>query len=292
MTTYRPQVAVVTGATRGAGKGIAIGLGQQGMTVYVTGRAPGKSGARLMGQALEGTVENTAALVTAAGGKGIPVICDSANDADLAALFARVEKESGRLDILVNNATFVHEQLIEVGPFWEKPLELVKIIDVGLRSAYVASYYAAPLMVRRRRGLITFSSSFGGSCYMHGAAYGAQKAGIDKLAADMAVDLEPFNVAAISLWLGPQITERTEIAAKLKPEQYTAFLAQGETPQFNGRVTYALASDPEVMKYSGQTLITAEIATKYGVTEAGGRQPPSYREMLGSPRMPHPAKVI
>ena len=136
----------------------------------------------------------------------------------------------GRLDILHNNATFIHDRLVEPGPFWEKPLDFVRIIDVGLRSAYVASWYAAPVMVRQGSGLISFSSSFGGTCYMHGPAYGAQKAGVDKLAADMAVDLENTGVAAVSLWLGPQKTERSAIAVEEKPEQYTGFMAVAETP--------------------------------------------------------------
>jgi NAD(P)-dependent dehydrogenase (short-subunit alcohol dehydrogenase family) len=147
-------------------------------------------------------------------------------------------------------------------------------------------------MVRAQRGLIVFTSSFGASCYMHGPAYGAQKAGIDKFAADMAVDLAPHGVAALSLWLGPQLTERTAAAGRSRPEQYEAFLRQGETPQFNGRIIHALACDPVLMSLSGQTLISAEVAPRYGITEADGRAPPSYREMLGAPRAPHPAKVM
>jgi NAD(P)-dependent dehydrogenase (short-subunit alcohol dehydrogenase family) len=127
---------------------------------------------------------------------------------------------------------------------------------------------------------------------MHGPAYGAQKAGVDKLAADMGVDLEPHRVASVSLWLGPQITERTAAAMKARPDQYTQFLQQAETPRFNGRVIYALALDNQVMRFNGQTVITAEIAREYGITEQDGRQPPSYREMLGNPRVPHPAKVM
>jgi NAD(P)-dependent dehydrogenase (short-subunit alcohol dehydrogenase family) len=116
----------------------------------------------------------------------------------------------------------------------------------------VASYFAAPLLVRARRGLIAFVSSFGSSCYMHGPAYGAQKAGVDKFAADMAVDLAPYAVATASLWLGPQLTERTAAAARSRPEQYAAFLRQAETPQFHGRIIHALASEPELMCLSGQ----------------------------------------
>lgn len=292
MTDQQAQIAVVTGASRGVGQGIALALGAAGMTVYITGRAPAQAGSMLYGQALRGSLEDTAAAITAAGGRGIAVVCDHAEDAQVQALFERVERECGRLDLLVNNAAFIHEQLIEPGPFWAKPLDMVRILDVGLRSAYVASYHAAPLLLRSGRGLLCFTSSFGGGCYMHGPAYGAQKAGVDKLAADMAVDFEGSGVAALSLWLGPQLTERTRIAGENHGEQYQAFLANAETPQFNGRVIHALLNDPQLQGYSGQTLITAEIAPRYGLSEEAGRQPPSYREMLGAPRVAHPARVV
>ena len=287
-----PQVALVTGASRGAGKGIALALGAAGLRVYVTGRSREHSLGRLGDVALPGTVLETAAAVSALGGTGIALPCDHRDDGAVAAVFARVRDEAGRLDILVNNATSIHDALIEPGGFWEKPLELADILEVGLRSAYVASYFAAPLMVQARRGLIVFVSSFGASCYMHGPAYGAQKAGLDKFAADMAVDLAAYGVAALSLWLGPQRTERTAAAGRSRPEQYAAFLEQAETPQFNGRIIHALACDAQLLSLSGQTLISAEVARRYGITEEGGRQPPSYRDMLGAPRAPHPAKVM
>ena len=292
MSAAGRSVALVTGASRGAGKGIALALGAAGMTVYVTGRSSAKSLGRLRDVQLPGTVVETAAQVSELGGRGVAVACDHRDDAAVEAVFRRVAEECGRLDILVNNATSIHDALIEPGGFWEKPLGLVDILDVGLRSAYVASYFAAPLMVAARRGLIAFTSSFGASCYMHGPAYGAQKAGLDKFAADMAVDLQPYQVASVSLWLGPQLTERTAAAGRSRPDQYEAFLRTGETPQFNGRIIHALANDPGLMSLSGQTLISAELAQRYGITEEGGRVPPSYREMLGAPRVPHPAKVM
>ena len=287
-----PQVALVTGASRGVGKGIALALGAKGMTVYVTGRSLTQSLGRLKDTALPGTLTETATEIDRLGGHGVPIVCDHGDDAQVKAVFEQVEQQSGRLDILVNNATLIHDSLIDPGGFWEKPLELVGILDVGLRSAYVASYYAAPLMVRRRAGLIVFTSSFGSSCYMHGPAYGAQKSGIDKLAADMGVDLEAYGVGAVSLWLGMQVTERTAAAMQARPDQYDRFLQEAETPQFNGRVIHALACDPQWMRFNGKTLITAELAGDYGITEEGGRQPPSYRHMLGAPREPHPAKVM
>ena len=287
-----PKVAVVTGASRGAGKGIALGLAAQGLTVYVTGRSKSHASATLRGELLQGTLDATVSAINAAGGEGVAVVCDHSDDAQTKQLFEQVADEQGRLDILVNNAALVHENLIDPGGFWEKPLELGNILDVGLRSAYVASYYAAPLMVAQNRGLIVFTSSFGGVCYMHGPAYGAQKAGLDKLAADMGVDFEKTKVAAVSLWLGPLLTERTDIVLRHRGEQYDDFMALAETPQFNGQVINALAMDPNLAEKSGQTLITAELALEYGIADTDGRRPPSYREHLGEPRQPHPARVI
>ena len=286
------SVALVTGATRGAGKGIAIGLASQGMTVYITGRSKSEATATLKGEVLRGTLDDTVVAIDSAGGKGIGIVCDHADDAATRAVIEQIETEQGRLDILVNNAAAIHDNLIDPGGFWEKPLELVDILEVGLRSSYVASYYAAPIMIRHGSGLITFTSSFGSACYMHGPAYGAQKVGYDKLAADMAVDFEDTGVAAVSLWLGPLLTERTEVVLRHRGEQYDDFMAMAETPEFNGRVIHALANDPKLMEKSGQTLVTAELAIEYGLTDEGGKQPPSYREMLGDPRIPHPARVV
>src|SRR3546814_383037 len=142
-------VAVVSGSTCGAGKGIGRELGAQGAIVYVTGRSQKEGDA-----ALPGTIGGTADEVTRAGGKGIAVACDHASDRDVKNLFERIRKEQGHVDILVNNATYLHDELINKGGFWTKPIELVDILDVGLRSAYVASWYAAPLMVERQNGQI------------------------------------------------------------------------------------------------------------------------------------------
>lgn len=279
-------VAVVTGASRGAGAGIARALGACGATVFVTGRT------QTAGEAsLPGTIHETAAAVNAAGGQGIAIAVDHGQDDDIAALFKHVEAECGRLDILVNNVATIHDDLIKPGVFWERSLELADILAVGLRCHYIACFHAAPLLIRKKHGLIAFTSSFGSVCYMHGPAYGAQKAGIDKFAADMAVDFREFGVAAVSLWMGPLLTERTMRALAERPEQYEGFMSQAETPEFTGRLIAALYRDPALMEFSGQTLIGAELAQRYGITDAGGKVPPSYREMLGAPRVPHPAIV-
>lgn len=285
-------VAIVTGASRGAGKGIAIGLGEKGMTVYVTGRSTGPGMAHGWdGSPLPGTVQETADAVTAAGGKGHAVLCDHAEDEQVADLFARVRRDEGRLDILVNNAAYIHHQLIADMPFWEKEPDAVRILDVGLRSAYIASWHAARMMVPAGKGLIAFGSSFGATCYMHGPAYGAQKAGLDKFAHDMAVDFRGTGVRAVSIWMGPLLTERAKIAAEVHPEQYREFIATAETPEFIGRILYAIANDPSGEELNGHTLIAAEVCRRYGITDRDGVTPPSYREMLGSPRDPNPAIV-
>lgn len=288
-----PIVAIVTGASRGAGKGIAIGLAEKGMTVYVTGRTKKVGKAKGWdGTPLPGTVADTAQACTDAGGKGIGVICDSADDAQVAQLFEQVMDEQGQVDILMNNAAYIHHQLIEQKPFWEKELDAQNILDVGLRSAYVASWHAAKIMAKQKSGLIGMGSSFGASCYMHGPAYGAQKAGLDKLAHDMAVDLEDYNVQAVSIWMGPLLTERALIAAEVHPEQYKDFIAMAETPQFTGHILYAIATDPKAQEISGHTLVGAEVARdRYKMKDGNGKQPPSHREMLGSPNPPNPARV-
>jgi NAD(P)-dependent dehydrogenase (short-subunit alcohol dehydrogenase family) len=281
------RVAVVTGASRGAGRGIAIALGEHGYAVYVTGRTRQEGEA-----ALPGTIYETAEAVTAAGGKGIAVRVDHASDAETKALFEQVEKEQGRLDILVNNVAHIGDELIQPGPFWEKTLDLVNILDVGLRSQYIASYYAAPIMARQKSGLIVFTSSFGSVCYMHGPAYGAQKAGVDKFAADMAVDLKDYNVAAVSIWMGMLLTERSKKAIKEHPETYGQLAEMAETPEYTGHIIAAMADDPNIMSLTGQTVIGAEIAPdRYGLTDAGGKKPISHRPFLGDPRVAHPAII-
>lgn len=285
------KVALVTGASRGAGRGIARGFGELGYTVYVTGRTTAPGEARNWdGSILPGTVAQTAAEVTASGGQGIPAICDHADDIQVAALFDRIEREQGRLDVLFNNAAFIHPQLIEKKPFWEKDLDAMRILDIGLRSAYVASWHASRIMVPKGSGTIAFGSSFGGSCYMHGPAYGAQKVGIDKFAHDMEHDLRGTGVIAVSIWMGPLVTERSLIARETNPEQYEGFIETAENPEFTAHIVDAIASAADRAELSGQTLIGAEIAKVLGVSDRGVDRP-SYREMLGSPRPKNPAAV-
>jgi NAD(P)-dependent dehydrogenase (short-subunit alcohol dehydrogenase family) len=268
-------VAIVTGASRGAGRGIAIALGSHGCIVYVTGRSQ-KAGDHI----LPGTIHETAAMVTAAGGLGVAVACDHADDEQVKALFAQVMAEQGRLDILVNNAAAVYDELSAPGNFWEKPLKLGDMINVGIRSSYVASWLAAPIMVQQNHGLIVVTSASGAVHYSMGPAYGAHKAGIDKMASDMAVDFKNANanVASLSIWMGALATDRLLGMIKADPEKFGYLTDQIESPEFTGHVIWALYNDPNLMALSGKTLIGAELARNYGIRDEGGRQPPSYRD--------------
>lgn len=279
-TNERPErVVVVTGASRGAGKGIALALGETGATVYVTGRSRNEGDAPL-----PGTVFATAEEIDQRGGKGIAVVCDHSDDAQVEALFEKVRADQGHLDVLVNNAYVVPDHLTDKGPFWEKPLALQQQFEVGLRSTYVSSYYAGPLLVAGPPGgLVVNTSSFGGACYMHGPAYGSVKAGVDKMAHDMALDFRPFDVAVVSIWMGLLLTERTRASFAADPDRYGAMTAMAESPEFTGRVIAALAADPERMSWTGQVLVGAEVGDAYGVTDVDGSKPTSPRGFLGDP---------
>lgn len=267
-------VAVVTGASRGAGAGIAHALGSHGCTVYVTGRTRNSTASRPAG-----TIDETAARVTAAGGTGIAVAVDHGDDEQVEALFARIREEAGRVDILVNNAAIIRDEMMGRTKFWEEPLNVIDTLDVGLRSSYVATVYAAPLMLPQRKGLVAFSSSSGAVHYAFGPAYGVPKAGTDKMAADMAFDLKEFGIAAVSIWMGSLLTDRVRAIIAGNPETFGHILQSAETPELTGHVIWALYNDPDLMNVSGRTLIGAELARKYGIADEDGRHPPSYRDL-------------
>jgi len=267
-------VAVVTGASRGAGAGIAHALGSHGCTVYVTGRTRDSTASRSAG-----TIDETAARVTAAGGTGIAVAVDHGDDDQVQALFARIGEETGRVDILVNNAAIIRDEMMGRTKFWEEPVNVIDTLDVGLRSSYVATVHAAPLMLPQHRGLVAFSSSSGAAHYAFGPAYGVPKAGTDKMAADMAFDFKEFGIAAVSIWMGSLLTDRVRKIIASNPEKFGHILQSAETPELTGHVIWALYNDPDLMNVTGQTLIGAELAMKYGITDEDGRQPPSYRDL-------------
>jgi NAD(P)-dependent dehydrogenase (short-subunit alcohol dehydrogenase family) len=279
MGTLSGKVAVVTGSSRGMGKGIALALAEQGATVYVTGRTvqPGT-------HSLPGTIGETAAEVERRGGKGIAVEVDLGKDEHIAALFAQVNKEQGRLDILVNNAIWLPEDMTDPGGFWQKPLSYWQLIDIGLRSYYVAAWHASQIMVPQKSGLIVGISGYVGVTYTYSVVFGTCKSGVDRMARDMAVELKPHDVASISLWQGFTFTERAERNLKTVPGMASQLVSSaGVSVEFPGRVIAALAADPQVMRRSGGTFIAAELAQEYGVKDVNGTSPPSLRAQRGAP---------
>jgi NAD(P)-dependent dehydrogenase (short-subunit alcohol dehydrogenase family) len=275
---------VVTGASRGVGKGCALALADEGATVYVTGRTatPGS-------HPLPGTVGETAAEVDRRGGKGIAVPVDHGDDDQVAALFEQVERDQGRLDLLVNNAFSLPDTLTDPEPFWEKPLSYWEMVDVGVRSSYVAAWHAAHIMVPQKSGLIVATSGYVGVTYTYGVVFGTCKAAVDRMARDMAIELAPHRVASISLWLSLAFTERAEANLKKYPQMTAQTVTNpriGSSIEFPGRVIAALAADPDVMERTGGTYIAAELAHEYGVTDVDGTVPPSLRAERGAPIWP------
>jgi dehydrogenase/reductase SDR family protein 1 len=260
------KVAIVTGATRGVGKGCALELGAAGAVVYVTGRsvAPGDS-------PLPGTLGDTTKEIIDAGGEAVGVRCDHRNDEEVETLFARVLDERGQLDILVNSACSIPDEIVSKRPFWELPISnWDDLLDVGTRSAYVASLYAAKIMVPRRSGLIVNISSSGAVEYAWHVAYGVGKAALDRLTADAAHELAPHGVAVVSLWPGLVRTERVELA---RAAGFAMNLDGAESQRFTGRAVVALASDPEVLARTGKAFASRELADAYGFADIDGSLP-------------------
>jgi NAD(P)-dependent dehydrogenase (short-subunit alcohol dehydrogenase family) len=281
MGSLSGKVAVVTGASRGVGKGCALALADEGATVYVTGRTvtPGS-------YSLPGTVGETAAEVDRRGGRGIAIQVDHGQDDQVAALFAQVEREQGRLDLLVNNAFSLPEDLTEPQPFWEKPLSNWEMVDVGVRSNFVAAWHAARIMVPQKSGLIVATSGYVGVTYTYGVVFGTCKSAVDRMARDMAIELKPHGVASLSMWLSLAFTERAERNLKRDPAMTSQTVTNpkiGSSIEFPGRVIAALAKDPDILKRSGGTYIAAELAQEYEVTDVDGTIPPSLRAERGSP---------
>ena len=288
MTNLEGKVALVTGATRGIGKGIAIGLGEAGATVYVTGRSLDRSNAP---DGISGSLSETQSAVTEAGGICIPVQVDHSDDEQVRLLFERIsDEQEGQLDLLVNNAFSGVQALRDAygKPFWDcQPSLWDAVNNVGLRSHYVASIFAARLMRDRSGGLICTISSWGGMSYIFGAAYGAGKAACDRLAADMAVELKPDNIASISIWPGIVGTEHIsrfadQTVADRESDRQSSLISEGynwETPLLTGRAIAALAAEPKVMRLTGRVQVVAELAQRYNLVDEQGDRPASLRSL-------------
>ncbi|MCY3544179.1 MAG: SDR family NAD(P)-dependent oxidoreductase [Chloroflexi bacterium] len=268
MTELSSKIALVTGASRGVGRGIAHELGIAGATVYVTGRSVSRSATT---ESLGGDVNGAAALVTQAGGTGIAVRCDHTNDADVRGLFEQIAREQGRLDILVNNVWGGYERIDDVdfvAPFWEQPLwRWGLMFNAGVRAHYTASRLAVPLMVPQSCGLIVNISSGDEDKYRGQVMYDIAKAAVDRMAFAMAQELRQHGIVALALYPGLTRTERVERFASADE------LAIAESPRYAGRAVVTLATDPDVMRRSGNAYKTGELAREYGFTDIDGRQP-------------------
>jgi len=280
MAALTGKVAIVTGASRGIGKGTACALADLGATVYVTGRTVAEGE-----HELPGTLGATVAEVNARGGKGVAVPMDLLDPAQIAAVFDQVARDEGRLDLLVNNAMAIPEAMTRRAGFWDKPLdEELQILDTGLRAVFAASWHAARIMVPQGSGLIASMSGYVGVTYTYDVAFGTAKTGVDRMMRDMGVELAGTGVSALSLWQGFTYTERAQENLK-KVEGMASQLnsAVGSSPEFPGRVIGALLRDPAVGAKNGGCFINAELAAEYGVTDRDGRTIPSLREERGAP---------
>lgn len=271
MADLTGKVAVVTGASRGVGKGVALGLGEAGATVYVTGRTT-REGANI--EELPGTIFQTATEVTGQGGRGIALPCDHCQDGEVVAAFQHILTEQPAIDILVNNVWGGYERMVENAkftwpePFWKQPLwRWDAMFGAGVRANYVASQLAAPSMVAQRRGLIVNISFWAAQKYMGNVAYGVAKAAVDKQTEYMAHELRDYNVAVVSLYPGLVRTESVMRAAQWFD------LSNSESPRFIGRVVAGLAADPNLMEKSGKVFVAAQLALDYGLTDIDGKQP-------------------
>lgn len=248
------RVAVVTGASRGVGKGIAIELCDAHFTVYITGRSVNEMGYLA--------------------GRGTAIPCDHREDQQVYRAFDRIIEEQGRIDVLVNNAWGGYENMIEEGeytwerPFWQQPLwRWDTMFQTGVRAAYVASGLAAPIMLAQRNGLIVNLSYWAAQKHVANVSYGVVKAATDKLTADVAHELREHNVAVVSLYPGLVRTEKVMAAAQWLD------LSNSESPRFIGRAITALANDTDVMDKSGRVLVAATLAQEYGFTDVDGNTP-------------------
>ena len=258
------KIAVVTGSSRGIGRGIAVGLGEKGATVYITGRSKGKGPL---------TIGETAEMVNEAGGLGIPVAIDLADDKQIEALYGQINKEHGRLDIHVNNAFKIPHPPVWGGKFWEHPIQVWDDqVGIGLRAAYGASVHATRLMMRNNSlKLIVNISSSGSERYALSASYGIAKMGTDRLTRDFAVEGKEDGLCVVGLWPSQVLTEF--ILESIDKGDIELDEENSETPLYTGRVIAALATNEDRFERNGQVLTTAELALHYNIKDERDKQP-------------------
>jgi len=258
--------AIVTGATRGVGRGVAVELAAQGAVVYVTGRTLREGDSRW-----PGSLESTIAEAEALGGRIVGLVCDHRDDEQVRAVFDRVRAEQDRLDLLVNNAFLIPDDMDPNAPFWETGLDCWDDMHtIGARSAYVGTWQAAPIMIAQGRGLIANVSSQGARYYTLHPAYGAAKAALDRLTRDCGHELAPHGVATVSVWPSFVTTERM---LALDAEAWQLDLDGAESPRFTGRGIAALLLDPDLMQKTGRVFTTRWLAETYGFRDVDGRLP-------------------
>ena len=282
MSRLHDVVALVTGASRGAGRGIALELGSAGATVYVTGRSAA-GGPTTDG--VPGTIDDTASEVTARGGRGIAVRCDHTVDADVESLFARIRGDHGRLDLLVNNVWggYEHSECkpLPMAPFWEQSLhQWDGMFTAGVRAHLAASRLAVPLMLPQGRGMIvSTTANLAALPYLPNIFYDLSKTAVSRLVWAMAHELRERGIAALAVAPGFMRTERVTEAFR-RAGALAALDGPGgpkETPVYLGRAIVALAADPRVLERSGQLLEVGTLAQEYGFTDADGTQPAPFR---------------
>ena len=279
-------VALVTGASRGAGRGIALELGAAGATVYVTGRSVAGGPTT---DNVPGTVDETASEVTARGGQGIAIRCDHTVDADVESVFARIRADHGRLDLLVNNVWGGYEDSacrpLPMVPFWEQSLhQWDGMFTAGVRAHLAASRLAVPLMLPQRRGLIvSTTANLAVFPYFPNIFYDLSKTAVARLVWAMAEELRKHGIGALAVAPGFMRTERVTEAFR-RAGAAAALDGPGgpkETPLYLGRSIVALASDPQVLERSGQVLEVGTLAREYGFTDVDGSQPAPFRLPAG-----------
>lgn len=278
MLPLQGQIAVVAGATRGAGRAIAVSLGELGATVYCTGRSTRDQRSAMNRSE---TIEETAELVTAAGGRGIAVRTDHTSEPDVKTLFERVGREQeGRLDILINDV-WGGDPLVDWSkPFWEHSLQNGLLLQrQAVHSHMITSYYAAPLMIAKRAGLIIEITDGWDYRYRGNLYYSLAKVGVIHLAQAMAADLAEYGITSVAATPGFLRSEAMLDLFGVKESNWRdgiasdPHFAQSETPYLLGRSIAAFAADPDRHSKSGTVLTSWDLSERYGIADADGAHP-------------------
>lgn len=296
MQPLKDKIAIVAGATRGAGRGIAVELGAAGATVYVTGRSTWTQRSEYNRPE---TIEETAAFVNQAGGKGIAVVVDHLEPEQVRSLIAQVEREQGHLDILVNDIG--GEYLTELDkPIWELSLEKgLRLMRLAIDTHIITSYFALPLLIQKPGGLLVEitdgTADYNHQNYRLSLCYDLAKTSIIRMAWGLAKELQPYQCTALALtpgWLRSELMLDHFGVSEANWQDATAkepHFIISETPHFVGRAVAHLASDPDVARWNGRSLSSGQLAQIYGFTDVDGSQPDAWRYIQEVTEMGKPA---